>query len=180
MRALVIIDPQVGFDHKSIHHIYPKIIELAANFDGKIVVFKFINQPGSNFVKQLNWSRMMKGDDTDLIEGFDQLDAAVFEHTSYSCMTPEFESYIQQQNIDTLYFSGVFTDICIAVTSMESFDRGLRTFVIKDLVHTMHGERVHQASLYALDSAIGSRYIVNATQVHDPSKLEELVAKSVQ
>lgn len=180
MRALVIIDPQIGFDHETIHHIYPKILDLASNFEGKIVIFKFVNQPGSNFVKQLNWDRMMEGDETDLLPGFDQLDATVFTHSTYNCMTPEFSAFIAKQGIDTLYFSGVFTDICILITAMESFDRGLRTFVIKDLIETMHGQQVHEASLYSLDSAIGRRFLVSSTQAQDPDKLEELVSKSVQ
>ncbi len=172
-RALCIIDPQTGFDHESVTAIFPGILELAKDFDGQVYIMQFINQPDSNFIKQLSWDRMMEGDETDLIAGFDELNATVIKHSTYNCMTPEVEKFLKAGGIDTIYFCGVFTDICILMTAMESFDRGYRTFVIKDLIHTLHGEAVHNACMYSIDSAIGRKYLINSQQAADAEKLEE-------
>lgn len=163
--GLYILDPQKGFNHESVSAVFPAILDFQKDFPGHTLISKFINNLEGNFVTQLDWMRFSGPEDTNLLDGFGELEAHVFEHTTYSCMGKEVINFIEQTEIDRLFIVGVFTDVCVTMTALESFDLGLTTYVISDLVGTLHGQHVHDGELKTLDLAIGTNHVITASQV---------------
>ena len=56
-RALYILDPQVGFDHESVHQIFNPILEFARDFPGEIMISMLGDAAGNGpggFDEELN------------------------------------------------------------------------------------------------------------------------------
>jgi len=160
--ALMIIDPQEGWRHWSVNDVLDRIPDFAKKFDGEIIVMRFINPPSSPFNRFLDWSNFADEEEHKIIESYKSLRAHEFMHQTYGCLTPEVEEFLTSKNIDTVYLSGIFTDVCVAMTAMQLFDSNREPFVISDLVGTLHGNKVHDAALKSLGSIIGQRHTITS------------------
>jgi nicotinamidase-related amidase len=164
-KVLFIIDPQLGFNHQSVSYIFDRILEKIPSFDGEIYILKFMNDERTNFHKQLDWKRFSEPHDTDLIDGFESVGAKIFEHSTYSCMTDEVKQALHDDGVTEIYFAGVFTDVCIALTAMEAFDMGYLSCVVTDLVETLHGKDVQTALIKSLRIVLGDKGMLESSQI---------------
>ena len=162
-RALFILDPQNGWKHPAIDPVFSGIPPFAKKFDGLVMITKFVNAPNSPFKKHLDWDRFSDDTDHSLIEGYAELSDNLFEHNTYGCLNDDVKELLTANSIRQVYLAGVFTDVCVAMTAMQLFDEGFEPFVIKDLVGTLHGGYVHDATLKSLNFIIGARHLVRST-----------------
>jgi ureidoacrylate peracid hydrolase len=74
---------------------------------------------------------------------------------SYSLFTnPDFEKHLRHENIETLVFSGVQTNVCIEATIREAFNHGFHVIVAEDCVAS-HTLALHEATLTNVRALIG-------------------------
>lgn len=74
---------------------------------------------------------------------------------SYSAFTnPEFEQHLHTQNIETLIFAGVQTNVCIEATIREAYNRGFHIVVAEDCVAS-HTPLLHDATLQNVRALMG-------------------------
>lgn len=163
--VLLVIDPQVGWQHPAVDDVFATIPEAMRHFKGLRAVTAYVNAPDSLFETQLAWTRFRESSDTQLIDGYAEHADAVFEHETYGCLTDDVDEFLKANEITDVYVCGVFTDICISQTAMQLFDAGYSAFVVQDLVGTLHGEDVHRATIKSLKHAIGQAHVIMADQL---------------
>ena len=75
---------------------------------------------------------------------------------SYSAFTnPEFEKHLRSNNIETLVFTGVQTNVCVEATLRDAFNRGFHVVVAEDCVAS-HSLSLHEATLQNVRVLLGS------------------------
>lgn len=161
---LFVIDMQVGFFHPIIEPIIPVIKKSVEDFKSEVIFTQFVNDPDSQFYKQLDWTRFTEKEDQAIIEELQPLAKRCFEHKSYGCLTPEVHTRIKDLGVERIFICGIFTDVCVTKTAMDMFDIGLETFVIRDAVSTLHGRAVNEATLKGLSYIIGDEHLITHTQ----------------
>jgi nicotinamidase-related amidase len=165
-RLLIIIDLQKGWRHKTeTEAAMLRAVEFCRQFKADSIHCCFKNDPKSLFFEQLHWSRFSDDEDTAEIPEIAELKLRQYWRSTYSCVTPELEPLLDQY--EHVYIAGVFTDISVAATAMDLFDRGIPVSVISDCVATLHGRDVHEAALRSLEHAIGRRHVVPAASLLD-------------
>lgn len=162
-KLLVVIDLQAGWRHAATEPAMTHAVQLCKAFDGDSIHCCFRNDPDSLFYKQLGWKRFSDPADTAQIPEIAALELPVYWASTYSRINEETLPVVKQYG--HIYLAGIFTDVSIAATAMDLFDRGIPVSVVTDCVGTMHGEDVHKAALKSLDHAIGRRNIVRMNDI---------------
>lgn len=159
-KLLIVIDLQNGWRHKTASEpAMLQTVELCKKFKGDVVHCCFRNDPSTLFYKQLNWTRFSDSPDIDEIPEIKQLGLPIHWRNTYSCLTEDMVELIKKY--DHIYLAGVFTDISVATTAMNLFDRGINVSVVKDSVATLHGQDVHNQYLKSLEHALGNHNLVS-------------------
>ncbi|MEH1920218.1 isochorismatase family protein [Nostoc sp.] len=94
---LLVVDMQNGFMPEKCRHIIPTVIKLIEHFlaTGKIVRFtRFINTADSNYVKLINWSKLIYEPETIIIDELQPDINNIFDKPYYSAFTENFSSFI--------------------------------------------------------------------------------------
>ena len=161
---LMIIDLQKGWRYEDVtEYAMLRTVELCRRFKGDVIHCCFKNDPDSLFFKELNWTEFMEPKDTDAIPEIAELNLPTYWQSTYSRVNEETMEIMKKY--DRVYLAGVFTDISIAVTAMDIFDRNIPVSVVSDCVATLHGRPVHEAILRSLDHAIGTKNIVKSADI---------------
>ena len=154
--CLVLIDLQNGFLSDETLHILPRIQSLLENhhFD-HIVGTQFYNHKDSPYVRLMGWTEFMSSPQWDPHPLALSCCQRIFRKDVYTCFTPEFESYLTEHSIDTLYFAGIDTDCCVLKSAADCFERNLALKVLVDCCASNGGAASHQAAILVLERTIG-------------------------
>lgn len=137
-----------------------RAVELCKTFPGDVIHCCFKNDPNSLFHTQLNWKRFVDPADTDEIPEVAALNLPRYWRGTYSCINDETLPIIRRYG--HIYIAGVFTDVSVAATAMDIFDKNIPVSVVKDCVATLHGQAAQESGLRSLDLALGPRQLVTA------------------
>ena len=165
MNLLVFIDLQEGFRSTELLSILPNIKRLITNFNGIKVCSIFVNEINSQFEQILQWKNFQKGADQKLIKELTEYPLKYFKHNGYTVLTDELLRLIQKRDISTLYISGVYTDVSIVKTAMDSFDKSIQGKVIEDACASLHGKNSHNQAIESLKHIIGEKNIVQTKEL---------------
>jgi len=151
--ALIVIDVQKFFIHDAPDDLVSKIVDHIEHTSYDAVAFTiFKNNPDSNFVKSLDWSKCLNTEDTQLPDAFSAYvtDTNVFTRAAYSGFTTtKLDDYLKQNDIDKVVLCGVDTDACVLATTFSAFDYGYLIDVNTDLTYSGGGlEKEAQAIMY--------------------------------
>ena len=61
-------------------------------------------------------------------------------YSAFEATNLNLESYLRGKGVDTLYLSGLATDVCVKHSAIDATDRGFRTFVVTDAVRGVDAE----------------------------------------
>ena len=127
-KTLIIVDMQKGFITKNNKFLVKNIENLikSVKFD-KIITTKFINKKDSQYVKFLNYSRLMEKDETDFAIKPPKNSIEVIK-TSYGL--PD----ISLVENDEVYICGTDYDSCVLSICFQLFDYGIQPKIIKNCV----------------------------------------------
>jgi len=158
--ALLIIDVQKFFINEFTKSIPKKVAYFIENHKFDFVLFfKFINSKESNFVKSLNWHKMLNSPDIDIVielEKFVTKDN-VFTKSAFSAFKSEkFLKFLKENKIKKLYICGFDTDECVLSTAIEAFDLGFDVKVLQDLCASHHGRKYHNNAIEILERNAGN------------------------
>ena len=67
----------------------------------------------------------------------------------------DLEITLRQLKIDTVILAGINTNTCVLCAAFESLNLDLRTIVLKDGVHSMHGDDLHLFGLQIIARCLG-------------------------
>jgi nicotinamidase-related amidase len=129
---------------------------LARQDKTNVLLTKFINQPGSNFVTLNHYDSLMRGDpDTDLIGNLEQRGYDVLEKCAYSAWQPSLIERVNVEGITEIVMFGLDTHACVFKTALDVFEAGLRPIVLRNLCYSSTGEEHHKMGMELLRELIG-------------------------
>lgn len=170
--ALLVIDVQEYFLNEITRDIPVKIARFILNNGDKfdfILFFKFVNERKSNWVKILDWERMLKPEETIIasdLRKFLKKDNVFIKKAAFSIFRVEkFQEFVRDKNISKLYICGLDTHACVYGSTMEGFERGFDVKVIEDLCAASHGTSYHQNAIDSLKRILGRNIITSSKDI---------------
>lgn len=162
-QILLVIDLQKGFINNSTEHllnILPGLIKFHKQKSVPVIFTRFINNIDSSFVRLMNWHKFTTSSEIDITDELLPFAEKVFDkHGIYSAFTNEFSKYIESNDIQKIYLSGIATDGCILKTAVDCFERGIEPVIISEACASHGGEEIHNAGLTLLKRFIGENQI---------------------
>ncbi len=161
-KALVIIDLQEGFINKSTKRLPSRIKSFIKRHgqDYAVVLFtQYKNYPGSNFVKNLNYTSFMEKRENELVPDIKEFinKKNVFVKDTYGSFIDNKVSNILRKNeIKEVDLAGVDTENCVLTFARDAFDRGYRINVLKNLCASHSSPKLHRAALEIIKYNIGN------------------------
>ena len=156
---LIIIDMQEGFRCALLEQIIPNVKQLIERFNGKIIFSCFENQKRSMFETSLKWKSFQNKKERAILDEFKKYGFPLYWHTSYTILNKELLDYINENNFNNIYLSGIYTDICIIKTVMDGFDSGLKMKVVADCCISLHSEKHHKMAMDSIGHIIGKNNV---------------------
>ena len=136
-KALLVVDVQKFFMHDAPDDLPRRIAEEFASGGYDVAAFTvFKNNPNSNFVKSLNWSKCSSDEDIKLPNELQALASPekIFVRATFSGFNEtDLEDYLKVNHVSELTICGVDTDACVLATCFSAFDRGYKISVNFDL-----------------------------------------------
>ena len=159
--CLIIVDVQNGFISPLTNYVPGRIDELLRNkhFD-HIVATRFENTSDGPYVRFMNWNGLFTEKERALHTVVLRYAEKVFRKTTYSCFTAEFDSFVTDCGIDSLYIAGIDTDCCVLASAIDAFDRNLACKVILPCCASNGGQSSHEAAALVMKRCIGEGEIV--------------------
>ena len=161
---LLIIDLQKSFINENTKDIPDKINKLInKNFANHIIFTKFINDNESNFFKILNYKGCMTEQDRNIV--IDTKENKIIEKRVYTAYNDDLRSYINSNNIKTIYLCGIDTDACVLKTALDLFENNFDVKVIEDCSMSHSGIEYHNSAIKMLKKLIGNQNVIKVLNV---------------
>ena len=158
-KLLLVIDLQESFINECTKLLPPKIEKLLiCNKFDYIVFTKFINDDKSDFYRILNYKGCMTEKDRNIV--IDTKNYKIIEKRVYTAYNDELKSYIDSNNIKTIYLCGIDTDACVLKTALDLFENNLDVKVIEDCSMSHSGIEYHNFAINMLRKLIGNQNVI--------------------
>lgn len=169
--ALIVVDAQVGFVTEHSEPALPNMVRLLegwADAYGLAVLTRFVNAPGSPYVRLIGWAEMMPGDPAvELHPAIAPVpgSAWVVDKTGYSALTSEVLGLLRNGGITDVVVAGLDTESCVLATALGAFETGLTPWLVTDASASHAGPAEHAAGLLVARRYIGRGQLVTTDQV---------------
>ncbi|MFI6055745.1 isochorismatase family cysteine hydrolase [Streptomyces violascens] len=160
------IDVQNGFVNDRSRHVVPVIVHLIDQWEaaGAPVLFsRYLNHPGSPFVRLLDWSALQDAPETDVVPELAAYAAQaerIVDKTTYSALSPALAQEFHDRGWEQVVLCGIATDSCVLKTAADAFEAGITPLVVTDACASEAGDAVHQAGLTVARRMIGARQLI--------------------
>jgi nicotinamidase-related amidase len=168
---LLIVDVQNGFVvNKATEQIISPINELVGKWKARklpIVYSRFINEPGSPWVRFMGFKDLMSQEETKLHDQLINDSGAVYDKTAYSAWSAETEQACKADKCDSVFLCGIDTDQCVLATAIDIFDSGLRPILVTDCCASSAGDKFHEAGLLLLKRLVGQDQMITSKEINE-------------
>ncbi|MEX2029343.1 MAG: isochorismatase family cysteine hydrolase [Candidatus Paceibacterota bacterium] len=160
-KALIIIDVQKGFINKLTNKIPSRIRNFILKNKGKyslIIFTTYINHKNSNFVKILNWEGFMEDKQTAIVDDLKEFvnNKNLYKKYTYgSFVDNKLLKYLKNNKIKQVELAGIDTENCVLTFARDSFDRGFKVVVLKNLTASHTSLYLHKSALEIIKRNIG-------------------------
>lgn len=159
-KCLLMIDVQKGFVSDDTEHVLPRIKDLMDyGFDHKIAT-QFINKENSQYVRSMDWRKLMESPDTDVIDFVQENSELVIVKNVYSAVCQELLDFLSDKRIDIVYLCGIDTDCCVLKTAADLFELDIEMKVLAHYSASNGGRESHDAALTVMERLIGTSNII--------------------
>ena len=125
------------------------------------VATKFVNRPGSPFVRHMGWRGMMSSPDTDVLDFVEEAADGVEEKNGYSAVCQRINDYFHENGVDRVYIAGLDSDCCVLKNAADFFDLGYDVTVLMYYTASNGGEDSVKAARTVLSRMIGEDHVVD-------------------
>ena len=171
-QLLLVVDLQNGFINDSTKHVVSGVETLISHFSAKkipIALTRFINSPGSPYVKWVQWSLLMEEPEINLVDNIRDsvcdISAKVFDKPGYTAFTEEFEAFLHNHAIDKIILCGISTEACVLKTAVDAFERNIEPVVVQDACASTDGDEIHDAGILLISKFIGRGQMITIQDV---------------
>lgn len=162
-KALLIIDPQIGFINDHTAPILSLLDQMQHQYE-VVAISRFINHSGS-FFDRLD-SHELKGRSQMLPRSNDTAlaislapEVFVFDKSGYSAITPELMGYLSDSGVTSIDVCGIETDACVFLTAIDLFESNFPFRILSHLCASMSGPDAHHQALSQLELLVGRRQV---------------------
>ncbi|MGL4340320.1 MAG: isochorismatase family cysteine hydrolase [Rhodoglobus sp.] len=169
--VLVVVDVQNGFITPHSAHIVPVITDLIQQWAGMgqpYVLTRFINEPGSPFESILDWHRLTREPETEIVPElvpFIPGAVAVIDKPIYSLFTPEGTRLVRQRGWHNIIVAGIATESCVLKTAADAFELGLTPWIVEDASFSHAGREAHEAGCLVARRFIGASQLLPVSEI---------------
>lgn len=170
--VLAVVDVQNGFITDRSAHIVAPIHDLARRWldrGGAAVFTRYFNTPGSSFERLMNWSRLQKAPETDLVPELQDLaaqpGAIVLDKQTYTLFNDEGAALMKARAWTDVAIVGIATESCVLKTAVDAFEAGLTPWVITDAVYSHAGVAAHEAGMLVAGRFIGRGQLIHSHEL---------------
>ena len=143
MNSLLIVDMQKGFINDNNAFLCEKIENLIKNGKfSQIYATKFVNSEKSQYVKFLNWHKMMTQAEQDFAINLPK-DCKIFEKTSYALSARDLQKL--KKSGGGICLCGTDYDACVLAIAFQLFDNGIKPYIIIDCVGSHSKQPISKA-----------------------------------
>ena len=164
--TVLVIDPQIGWLNDFTGRVFSAISGFVKEYDleENTVISVFSNTRESKFRSLMpNWEGFRKTADRRIVSQLDFRPFKVYPRQTYG-MPPSFWKDLGRNRTANLLITGVETDASIIKTAMDSFDRGISSWIITRLVGSTYGENGQRAGLAIARKVLGRDHVLESTQ----------------
>ena len=178
-KILIVVDMQNGFNrYEQTKKLASDIRELTnSNFFDKIIATKFINKKGGQYTRILDWHRLLRSPETDLIDGMKY--DIVRKKYVYTCVDSRFIKMLRQINDNKkpthVFIVGVDTDSCVLKIATDLFEKGIWPIVLIDYCNSNGGPQSHKAGILVMSRLIGNKCLVDG-EITSREQLEQIIS----
>lgn len=167
---LIIVDVQNGFINDNTR----KVLDIVNKAKEKLkydvcVLTKFFNSEETSFSQILNWKRFQTVEEQELSVKIDERDKVIYKST-YSAVTDELKTLINENKYKKAYICGIETDSCVLATAFELFDNGIEPMIIIDGCASMRGDEFHCAAELIMRRSFGDNNVKSLSRYIDEAK----------
>ncbi len=156
--ALIVIDMQNYFVREFTKNLPKKIAKLIGQNKYDYVLFtQLINNPKTNYVKLLNWRKVMNSPEIDIHQDLARFvnDRNLFTKQTYSIFkNKKFVKFLTKNKITDLYLCGIAIDACVLATAFDAFDLGYKVKILKGYTSSHGGRKFVSAATSIIDRNI--------------------------
>lgn len=159
--CLLVVDVQNGFVSDNTAYVVPRIKELIESkmFD-YIISTQFINPEDGPYIRYMNWHRLQDSPDIDVLNFVKDNSDLIIKKNIYSAVTPEFEKYISDKRIDSIFVVGIDTDCCVLKTATDLFEKNYDFKILVDYTASNGGEDSFNSALTVMRRMIGTSALI--------------------
>lgn len=169
--VLVVVDVQNGFITEFSRPVVPRIANLVARWQagsGDTVFTRYHNYSGSPFERLINWTQLREQPEVDIVDPltpFLSKATAVVDKKIYTLFNDEGANLVRERGWTDLYICGIDTESCVLKTAVDTFERDLTPWVVKDACASHSGAESHDAGLLVVGKFIGPRQIITTADI---------------
>lgn len=175
---LIVVDMQNGFNrYEQTQYLAQKVVELTnSNYFDCILATRFLNKEGSQYTKFLNWHRLMKSPEIDLVDGIKA--DIVIDKWIYTCINHNFLKLLKDINEGELpthvFVCGADTDCCVLKIATDLFEQGIMPLVLTEYCDSNGGPNSHNAGILVMERLIGKRSLI-ADKINSKQEIAKLI-----
>lgn len=175
----LMIDMQNGFVNEYTQGLEKKMLDFLEPVRDKVLTAgtRYVNHEHTACYVFEGWKSCMEGtEEAEIIPSLRPVMTQVFDKDKYSCWNDEMKKFIQDQEIEKIYFAGVNTGCCVLHSVLDCYNDLVDCAVIEDLCGSTSGVREHEAALVVLRSCITGSRVISSEQaaeeiwIHDTNQ----------
>ncbi len=168
-RLFIGVDLQEGFLSDRIRQTdyIQRVCRFVEDLDkNRVVLTRFVNRPGSNFERLLDWPKMQADSaETRLFGTLEDKGLHVVSKSIYSSWLPDVIARADELHCTQIVIFGLDSEACVFKTALDVFDAGLEPVVLKDLCESSGGSDQNETGLQLLASLTGVRQVIHSSEL---------------
>ena len=136
--------------------------------DRPVIFTRCINRPGSSYECLLQWHRLKKPPETDIVPALTRTAVhahAVIDETGTRSSPPRRTKLIRRAGRTYLVFCGIATESCVLKSAADAFEHVYAPWIVADALASGVGPDIHDAGLVVACGLIGTGQLVTAENV---------------
>lgn len=141
---------------------FSKEIELLQSRYDHIAISRFINSENTFWVKYLDWTAMMPGEESTNLSFSPAENAFIYDNSTFTSVHHVLLEYIRKHEISEVHICGVDTDACILATGFDLWDKQIHFKILIDHCISSAGDIIDSSAHMLMNKNFGFDIVVKS------------------